>query len=309
MGGARGKEHSCQCRRHKRFGLDPWVGNIPWRREEHLTSVFLPGESHGQRRLAGCSPRGHKKSGTTEQLSRHAERGWAALTGLHPTSELRGPPDRLPISRGSTTHPGQLLKLGNARHPASQALAQPITTPAIPTYPKHPESVRRLFSSRPPASLQSLRRSPHQAPGLHPLPEQAWDADRASLEAFPGLHDRWTPNPFLQPPSELSQIHPCPGSSPPPLPCSPALPSLLPRSPLSFPDPDLSFHLRALHMLFPLPVTPFPASLPPSSHSANPLILAKVSAPSRGADSCPHRAPTPLVPSHCSHAFSSFLKG
>ena len=60
------------------------------------------------------------------------QRGWAALTGLHPTSELRGPPDRLPISRGSTTHPDQLLKLGNARHPASQALTQPITTPPFP---------------------------------------------------------------------------------------------------------------------------------------------------------------------------------
>ena len=74
MGGARGKEHSCHCRRHKRLGLDPWVGNIPWRREEQLISVFLPGESHGQRSLAGCSPWGRKESGTTEQLGRHAER-------------------------------------------------------------------------------------------------------------------------------------------------------------------------------------------------------------------------------------------
>ena len=29
------------------------------------TPVFLPGESHGQRSLAGHSPRGHKKSDTT----------------------------------------------------------------------------------------------------------------------------------------------------------------------------------------------------------------------------------------------------
>ena len=28
--------------------------------------VFLPGESHGQRSLAGYSPRGHKASDTTE---------------------------------------------------------------------------------------------------------------------------------------------------------------------------------------------------------------------------------------------------
>ena len=34
-----------------------------------LTPVFLPGESHEQRSLAGYSPWGHKESDTTEQLS------------------------------------------------------------------------------------------------------------------------------------------------------------------------------------------------------------------------------------------------
>ena len=29
----RAKEPTCQCRRHKRHGFDPWVGTIPWRRE------------------------------------------------------------------------------------------------------------------------------------------------------------------------------------------------------------------------------------------------------------------------------------
>ena len=27
-----GKEPACQCRRHKRYGFNPWVGKIPWRR-------------------------------------------------------------------------------------------------------------------------------------------------------------------------------------------------------------------------------------------------------------------------------------
>ena len=36
--------------------FDPWVGKIPWRREWQPDLVFLPGESHGQRSLAGCSP-------------------------------------------------------------------------------------------------------------------------------------------------------------------------------------------------------------------------------------------------------------
>ena len=38
------KELTCQCRRHRRRGFDPWVGKIPWRRAWQLTSVFLPGE-------------------------------------------------------------------------------------------------------------------------------------------------------------------------------------------------------------------------------------------------------------------------
>ena len=31
--------------RHKRCRLDPWVGNIPWRRKWQPTPVFLPGDS------------------------------------------------------------------------------------------------------------------------------------------------------------------------------------------------------------------------------------------------------------------------
>ena len=36
------------------------------------TPVFLPGESRGQRSLAGCSPQGCEESDMTEQLSTHA---------------------------------------------------------------------------------------------------------------------------------------------------------------------------------------------------------------------------------------------
>ena len=39
---------------------------IPGRRAQQPTAVFLPGESHGQRSLAGYSPGGHKKPDTTE---------------------------------------------------------------------------------------------------------------------------------------------------------------------------------------------------------------------------------------------------
>ena len=33
------------------------------------TPVFLPGKSHGERSLVGCSPWGRKESGTTERLT------------------------------------------------------------------------------------------------------------------------------------------------------------------------------------------------------------------------------------------------
>ena len=50
-GGASGKEPACQCKRDKRWGFDPRVGKIPWRRAWQPTPVFLPGESHGQRSM------------------------------------------------------------------------------------------------------------------------------------------------------------------------------------------------------------------------------------------------------------------
>ena len=71
-GGTSGKEPTCQCRRHKRYEFDPWVGKIPWRRVWQLTPVFLPGESHGQRNLAGFSPQDCKEWNLLKQLSMHA---------------------------------------------------------------------------------------------------------------------------------------------------------------------------------------------------------------------------------------------
>ena len=65
-GGTSGKEPSCQCRKCKRLGFDFWIGKIPWRRAQQPTPVFLPGESHRQRSLAGCSPEGCKELGKTE---------------------------------------------------------------------------------------------------------------------------------------------------------------------------------------------------------------------------------------------------
>ena len=67
--GASVKEPACQWGRHKRREFSPWVGTTPWRRGWPPTLVFLPGESHGQRSLAGYSPWGCKESDATEWLT------------------------------------------------------------------------------------------------------------------------------------------------------------------------------------------------------------------------------------------------
>ena len=58
-GGTRGKEPTCQCRRCKIRGLEPWVQKILCTRVWQPTPVFLPGESCGQRCLEGSQRVGH----------------------------------------------------------------------------------------------------------------------------------------------------------------------------------------------------------------------------------------------------------
>ena len=80
-----GKESTYQCRRHK---FEPWVGKIPWRRAWQPTPVFMPGESRGQRSLAGYSPWGHKESDTTYWLNNKRHTLWF----LQPERVLLCPP-------------------------------------------------------------------------------------------------------------------------------------------------------------------------------------------------------------------------
>ena len=47
-------------------GFDPWVRKILWRRAWQPIPVFLPGESHGQRRLVGSNPWDCKELDMTE---------------------------------------------------------------------------------------------------------------------------------------------------------------------------------------------------------------------------------------------------
>jgi len=53
------------------MGSNPGLGRSLWSRKWQATPVFLPGESHGQRRLAGYSPWGHKELATTEYTQTH----------------------------------------------------------------------------------------------------------------------------------------------------------------------------------------------------------------------------------------------
>ena len=63
-----GKEFTCQGRRCR---FNPWVRKIPWRRRLQPAPVFLPGESYGQRNLAGYSPQSLKDPDTTEHACTH----------------------------------------------------------------------------------------------------------------------------------------------------------------------------------------------------------------------------------------------
>ena len=65
------KEPACQCRRHKKYGFDPWVRKIPWRRAWQPTPAFLPGESHGQRTWWATVHRVAKSQTGLNDLAQH----------------------------------------------------------------------------------------------------------------------------------------------------------------------------------------------------------------------------------------------
>ena len=70
----------------KRLGFDPWVREIPWRRAWQPTPVFMPGESHGPRSLAGYSPWGRKESDTTEATERARTYPSRGLQSAYPSA-------------------------------------------------------------------------------------------------------------------------------------------------------------------------------------------------------------------------------
>ena len=65
-GGTGGKEPACHCGRHKRYGFDPWVRKIPWRRKWQRLQYSCLQNPMDRGFWWAHSPRGHKESDTTE---------------------------------------------------------------------------------------------------------------------------------------------------------------------------------------------------------------------------------------------------
>ena len=59
------KGNAKECSNYRTIALISHAGR---RRQWHPTPVLLPGKSHGQRSLVGCSPWGREESDTTERL-------------------------------------------------------------------------------------------------------------------------------------------------------------------------------------------------------------------------------------------------
>ena len=74
-GGTSGKEPTCQCRRYKSHGFDPWVRKIPWRRAGQSTPVFLPGESPWTEESCRLQFMGLQRAGHS-WAHRHPHKGW-----------------------------------------------------------------------------------------------------------------------------------------------------------------------------------------------------------------------------------------
>ena len=69
-GGA--KEPACQCRKHKRHGLDPWVGKFPWRRAwQPLQYSCLENSTDRGAWQVGYSPWVAKSQTRLKRLSTH----------------------------------------------------------------------------------------------------------------------------------------------------------------------------------------------------------------------------------------------
>ena len=91
-----GKEPACQCRRPKRRGVDPWVGEIPWRRARN------PLQCLGNRVDRGAWP--PAVHGLTKTQTRLSGSHTHTHTHTHPMDKPAGVPFLFLLSNFSEHH-------------------------------------------------------------------------------------------------------------------------------------------------------------------------------------------------------------
>ena len=113
-----GKESACQCWKRR---FNPWVGKIPWKGKWQPTPVFLPGQFHGQKSLAGYSSWGHRDVDTTQRLTFTFSQG---LKSVPSRTECQDPwgLEKHKWSRTSRKLEGKKQELLNSSADCSQGL-------------------------------------------------------------------------------------------------------------------------------------------------------------------------------------------
>ena len=71
-GGTSSKEPACQYRRHKKFGFDPWVRSMPWKRSCNPLQYFCLETPKDRRTWRAAVHRVTKSRAWLKQLSTHA---------------------------------------------------------------------------------------------------------------------------------------------------------------------------------------------------------------------------------------------
>ena len=91
------KESTCQCSRHRRCRLDPWVGKVPWRREWQPSSSSLAWRIPCTEEPDGLQSKGCKESDAPE----HAGRSTQCLESFHAVRQRMWPPEAEQTKPGS----------------------------------------------------------------------------------------------------------------------------------------------------------------------------------------------------------------
>ena len=82
------KGNAKECSNYHTIAL---ISHVSWTRQQHSTSVLLPGKSHEQRSLVGYSSWGHRESDTTERLHFHFSGNISRKDGHNKGKKWYGP--------------------------------------------------------------------------------------------------------------------------------------------------------------------------------------------------------------------------